>query len=77
MFVQAANRGVEVLPASVAVHRYTGRVDWWPPTPSVRAGLDARALVQAAFDELGKPFAVVPLLALLPEGGRGLGPGQG
>jgi cell wall-associated NlpC family hydrolase len=71
MVVQSANRGVEVLPASTAVDRYDGQVDWWQPTEEVQARLNARALVDAAFDELGKPFAVLPLMALVVRMFRG------
>jgi hypothetical protein len=65
MVVQAELRGVEVLPASQAVIRYDGQVDWWQPTEAVRERLREAALVNAAIDELGKPFAVWPLVALV------------
>jgi hypothetical protein len=65
MVVQAATRGVEVLPASHAVMRYDGQVDWWQPTEATREQLKLPVLVNSAIDELGKPFAVLPLLALV------------
>jgi hypothetical protein len=64
MVIQAANRGVEVLPASTAVDQYSGQVDWFQPLDEARAELDSRRLIHAAFDELGKPFGVFPLVAL-------------
>ncbi|MCI0573151.1 MAG: hypothetical protein L0Y66_20595 [Myxococcaceae bacterium] len=71
MVVQSASRGVEVLPASTAVHRYDGQVDWWQPSESVRTTLDVATLVHAAFDALGKPYATLPLLALVARMFRG------
>ncbi|MGA9524410.1 MAG: hypothetical protein WBV82_23345 [Myxococcaceae bacterium] len=65
MVVQSASRGVEILPASTAVKKYDGQVDWWQPAGAAREQLRLPALVDAAFDELGKPFAVRPLLALV------------
>jgi uncharacterized protein YycO len=65
LVVQSASRGVEILPASTAVERYDGQVDWWQPKIATRARLDFKALINAAFDELGKPFAVLPLVALV------------
>lgn len=64
MVVQCAERGVEIVPASQVVRRYAGQVDWWQPTPAVRSQLDLPALVTAAFDELGKPFAFLQLFTL-------------
>lgn len=71
MVVQSAGRGVEVLPASTAVDRYDGQVDWWQPAEGIRAPLNLAKLVDAAFDELGKPFGVLPLLALVARAFRG------
>ncbi|HSP81542.1 MAG TPA: hypothetical protein VLQ93_23690, partial [Myxococcaceae bacterium] len=50
---------------------YDGQVDWWQPREDVREQLDVRAMVDAAFDELGKPYAVWPLVALVARMFRG------
>jgi hypothetical protein len=71
MVVQSASRGVELLPASTAVDRYAGQVDWWQPREDIRERLDVRAMVNASFDELGKPYAVWPLVALVMRMFRG------
>jgi hypothetical protein len=65
LVIQSASRGVEVVPASIAVKRYDGQVDWWQPKDPVRSALGIGTLANAAFDELGKPFAVLPLVALV------------
>jgi hypothetical protein len=71
MVIQSATRGVEILPASTAVERYDGQVDWWKPVDAVREATDGRRLIDAAFDELGKPFGVLPLVALVARMFRG------
>lgn len=71
MVVESALRGVEVLPASIAVKHYDGQVDWWQPNEEIAGLLRPADLVNAAFDELGKPFAVLPLLALVARIFRG------
>ena len=71
MVIQSANRGCEVLPASTAVDRYDGQVDWWQPDDGTRAELDLHLLVDGALEELGKPFAVLPLVALVARMFRG------
>jgi hypothetical protein len=64
MVVQAVGKGVEAVPLSVAVDHYSGQVDWFSPLPEVRARLRRDALVTAALDEVGKPYAHGPLLRL-------------
>ncbi len=71
MVIQSAARGVEVLPARTAVQKYDGQVDWWQPDPATRAELKVDILIHAAFDQLGKPFAVWPLIALMARMLRG------
>jgi hypothetical protein len=71
LVVQSATRGVEILSASTAVEQYDGQVDWWQPLDEIRALLDPAKLMNAAFDELGKPFAVLPLVALVARMFRG------
>lgn len=64
MVAQSAHRGVELLPASVAVHRYPGRVDWWQLAPALRERLDSARLLEEAFSRMGRPYALVPLVGL-------------
>lgn len=71
MVIQAAGRGVEILAASTAVRRYDGQVDWWQPNEDVRARLNVKVLIHSSFDELGKPYGVLPLAALAARMFRG------
>lgn len=64
MVVQAVGKGVEAVPLSVAVDRYSGQVDWYQPLPEVRARLRPDLFVTAALDEVGKPYAVRGLVRL-------------
>jgi cell wall-associated NlpC family hydrolase len=63
--LQAAGRGVEVLPVSLAVHEYDGQVDWYTLAADVDARLDRERLFHVAVDKLGTPYATVSLLELM------------
>lgn len=63
--LQAAGRGVEVLPVSSAVDDYDGRVDWWTIHPDYDAQLNRNKLVDHAITELGKPYATVGLATVV------------
>lgn len=65
MVLQAAGRGVEVLPVSRAVYEYDGRVDWWTVAPGRDAELDRKELLRVAMTHLGKPYATVGLVELV------------
>ena len=64
MVVQAVGKGVEAVPLSVAVDRYSGQVDWLQPPPEVRARLRRELLLSNALDEVGKPYSRGGLLRL-------------
>src|SRR6516165_2679582 len=46
--MQADLRGVEVIPASLLVCRYEGRVEWWRLRAASRAGFDGRDFLNRA-----------------------------
>ena len=64
MVFHAVVRGVHHQPASAAVRRYTGRVDWFTPTPLYREQIDRDGIVREAAQHVGKPFAVLAMLQL-------------
>jgi hypothetical protein len=61
---QAEPNGVQVVPASRAVDRYSGEVDWWQLTPAAIARVDEQKLVSRAIDTLGEPYEFRRLLLL-------------
>ena len=63
---QADLRGVELLPASTLVCRYSGKVDWWSLKQQARdrGGFDERALLDSALTLLGIKYAYWKLAAL-------------
>lgn len=64
MVVQAVGKGVEAVPLSLAVERYSGQVDWFQPLPEVRARMRPDLFLAAALDEVGKPYALRGLVRL-------------
>jgi hypothetical protein len=62
---QADLRGVEILPASKLVCKYTGRVDWWALRPSLRQGTFRDQLFfDSAITLLGLRYAYFKLIRL-------------
>ncbi len=63
---QADLRGVEILPASTMVCKYSGKVDWWPLKAQWRqnGGLDDRLLLDTALTLLGIKYAYWTLIKL-------------
>jgi hypothetical protein len=57
-------RGVEVLAASTAVCRYTGRVEWWRLRRELLAEFDEEAFFDSAISLLGTRFAFIGLVRL-------------
>lgn len=62
MVAQAEFPRLEAVPTSVAVERYTGRVDWYRIRDSVYSPAVVRALTHEATRLLGRRFAVADLL---------------
>ena len=54
--------GVQVVPMSVAVGTYRGRVDWYKVKPEVRAKLNMAVLLAEARADLGLTYATSDLL---------------
>jgi len=65
MVFHAVIRGVRHEPASRAVRRYNGRVDWFSLEPDLHAGIDRDGIIREARGNLGKPFAVTDMLRLM------------
>ncbi len=62
---QADLRGVEVLPASTMVCKYSGKVDWWALKPELRAAsFEEDALFDTALTLLGTKYGYWRLLEL-------------
>jgi hypothetical protein len=62
---QADLRGVEVLPASAMVCKYSGKVDWWALRPDLRAGtFKEEALFDTALTLLGIKYGYWRLVEL-------------
>jgi hypothetical protein len=62
---QADLRGVEVLPASTMVCKYSGKVDWWALKPELRDGtFKEQALFDTALTLLGIKYGYWRLLEL-------------
>ena len=62
---QADLRGVEVLPASTMVCKYSGKVDWWSLKPELREGVfQEDALFNTALTLLGVKYAYLRLIEL-------------
>jgi hypothetical protein len=62
--MQADLRGVEVIPASLLVCRYEGRVEWWRLRAASRAGFDGRDFLNRALTLVGIKYGYLPLLWL-------------
>ncbi|RMH39504.1 MAG: hypothetical protein D6689_16400 [Deltaproteobacteria bacterium] len=65
MVFQAVGRGVEVQPASRAVDRYSGHVDWFPLTDEARSRLDVDRLFTFCLEHLGAKYSVLGLVSYL------------
>lgn len=65
MVYHAVFKGVRYAPASEAVHRYDGQVDWWSPRPAIDPQIDRGAIVAQARANIGKPFATIDLAKLV------------
>ena len=62
MVVQAEYPRLEAVPLSVAVEKYSGRVDYFKIKDDAYRNLNTRKLTVEATDLLGKPFAVTDLI---------------
>lgn len=62
MVVQAEFPRLEAVPTSIAIEKYSGRVDWYRLRPEVYANLDVARLTHEATRLLGRSFAVLDLL---------------
>ncbi len=62
MVVQAEFPRLEAVPTSIAVKKYSGRVDWWRIPDERYAQLDLERLTREATRLLGRDFAVLDLL---------------
>lgn len=63
MVFEAVLEGVAVRPASTAVDRYPGQVDWWALRPEYRQQLKCDLLFRRALDLLGSRYSVGGLFA--------------
>jgi hypothetical protein len=62
MVAQAEWPRLEAVPTSIAVEKYSGRVDWYRIKRDLYAKLDLAALTSEATRLLGRPFAVTDLV---------------
>jgi hypothetical protein len=60
--MQSDLRGVEVIPASMLVCRYEGKVEWWRLAPSKRHALDARDFLNRALSLIGIKYGYLSLI---------------
>ena len=62
--MQSDLRGVEVIPASMLVCQYEGRVEWWRLGEAHRRTLDVRDFLDRALTLVGVKFGFLPLVWL-------------
>ena len=65
MIYHSVFKGVGRAPASEAVEKYDGQVDWWSVRPQYAPDLDREAIVVEASKHVGKPFATFDLFKLM------------
>lgn len=56
LVMQAEAHGVEIAPASHAVDRYDGKVDWWALADEAYQQLKPKKFMDALLDPVGKPY---------------------
>lgn len=65
MVLQAeAGPGVQSLPASRAIAKYSGTVDWYPLAPEHRTDVFVKTLTEVAMSRLGDPYSLLDLVRI-------------
>jgi hypothetical protein len=64
LVMQAEVLGVEIAPASHAVARYKGRVDWWELATEAYQQLDREKFLDALLEPVGRPYDFVGVIGL-------------
>jgi hypothetical protein len=64
LVMQAEALGVEIAPASHAVARYKGRVDWWEIADEAYQQIDREKFLDALLEPVGRPYDFLGVLGL-------------